>query len=49
MMLTSHAGVPASPMRLLEMRMDRFSVSEALATPHQAQPLHQNFERAKGL
>jgi hypothetical protein len=31
MMLTSHAGVPASPMRLLEMLTDRFGVFEALA------------------
>lgn len=31
MLLTSHAGVPASPMRLLEMLMDRFGVFEALA------------------
>jgi hypothetical protein len=30
-MLTSHAGVPASPMRLLEMLTDRFGVFEALA------------------
>jgi hypothetical protein len=31
MLLTSHAGVPASPMRLLEMLTDRFGVFEALA------------------
>ena len=31
MMLTSHAGVPASPMRLLEVLTDRFGVFEALA------------------
>ena len=31
MMLTSHAGVPASPMRLREMLADRFGVFEALA------------------
>jgi hypothetical protein len=31
MMLTSHAGVPASPMRLLEMLTDRFGVFQALA------------------
>lgn len=31
MMLTSHAGVPTSPMRLLEMLTDRFGVFEALA------------------
>jgi hypothetical protein len=31
MMRTSHAGVPASPMRLLEMLTDRFGVFEALA------------------
>jgi len=31
MMLTSHAGVPASPMRLLEMLTERFGVFEALA------------------
>ena len=31
MMLTSHAGVPASPMRLLEMLTDRFGVFETLA------------------
>ncbi|HEX6368294.1 MAG TPA: hypothetical protein VF006_05145 [Longimicrobium sp.] len=30
-MLTSHAGVPASPMRLLEMLTDCFGVFEALA------------------
>src|SRR5688500_19668734 len=31
MMRTSHTGVPASPMRLLEMLTDRFGVFEALA------------------
>jgi hypothetical protein len=31
MMPTSHAGLPASPMRLLEMLTDRFGVFEALA------------------
>jgi hypothetical protein len=31
MMLTSQAGVPASPMRMLEMLTDRFAVFEALA------------------
>jgi hypothetical protein len=31
MMLPSHAGVPASPMRLLEMLTDRSGVFEALA------------------
>lgn len=31
LLLTSHAGVPASPMRLLEMLADRFGVFEALA------------------
>ena len=31
MMPTSQAGVPASPMRLLEMLVDRFGVFEALA------------------
>ena len=31
MMLTRHAGVPASPMRLLEMSTDGFGVFEALA------------------
>ncbi|HZG41715.1 MAG TPA: hypothetical protein VEY93_02050 [Longimicrobium sp.] len=31
MMLTSRAGVPASPMRLLEMLSDRFGLFEALA------------------
>ena len=31
MMPTSHAGVPASPMRLMEMLTDRFGVFEALA------------------
>ena len=31
MLLTTHAGVPASPMRLLEMLTDRFGVFEALA------------------
>ncbi|HET7230417.1 MAG TPA: hypothetical protein VFJ16_10475 [Longimicrobium sp.] len=31
MMPTSQAGVPASPMRLLEMLTDRFGVFEALA------------------
>jgi hypothetical protein len=31
MLLTSQAGVPASPMRLLEMLTDRFGVFEALA------------------
>jgi hypothetical protein len=30
MLLTSHGGVPASPMRLLEMLTDRLGVLEAL-------------------
>ncbi len=31
MLLTSHAGVPASPMRLLKMLSDRFGLFKALA------------------
>ncbi|WP_420130362.1 hypothetical protein [Longimicrobium sp.] len=42
-MRTSHTGVPASPMRLLEMLTNRCGVFEALGhAHHQAQPLHQH-------
>ena len=47
MMLTSHAGVPASPMRLREMLTDRFRVFEALA--HSTIKLHRCTRRPRVL